>query len=99
MRKLGCPARRIRQGDTTTPWWFPSETKGGSMMEDRLVFPIPPGTHWSDAKPIVLPRHTHDDPAQMKEIEDGGALRATSSPQSSPRIKKIKPALATTSKR
>ncbi len=31
-------SKRIRQGDTTTPWWFPSETKGGSMMEDRLVF-------------------------------------------------------------
>src|SRR5262249_13786325 len=47
--------KRIREGDTTTPWWFPSETKGGMMQEDRLVFPIPPGTHWSDAKPIVLP--------------------------------------------
>jgi hypothetical protein len=50
--------KRIRAGDTTTPWWFPAETKGGAMMDDRLVFPIPPGTHWSDAKPIVLPRHT-----------------------------------------
>jgi hypothetical protein len=47
--------KRIREGDTTTPWWFPSQTSGGAMMEDRLVFPIPPGTHWSDAMPIVLP--------------------------------------------
>ena len=47
--------RRIREGDATTPWWFPSQTTSGSIREDRLVFPIPPGTHWSDAKPIVLP--------------------------------------------
>jgi hypothetical protein len=24
-------------------------------MDDRLVFPIPPGTHWSDVKPVILP--------------------------------------------
>jgi hypothetical protein len=47
--------RRIREGDTTTPWWFPAETTGGSIGEGRLVLPIPPGTHWSDAKPIILP--------------------------------------------
>jgi hypothetical protein len=48
--------RRIRAGDTTTPYWFPSQTTGGSIREDRLVLPIPPGTHWSDAKPLVLPQ-------------------------------------------
>jgi hypothetical protein len=47
--------KRIRSGDATTPWWFPSQTSGGSIREDRLVLPIPPGTHWSDAKPLVLP--------------------------------------------
>jgi hypothetical protein len=47
--------KRIRAGDTTTPWWFPSQTTGGAIREDRLVLPIPPGTHWSDAKPVVLP--------------------------------------------
>jgi hypothetical protein len=47
--------KRIRQGDTTTPWWFPSETSNGAIRENRIVLPIPPGTHWSDAKPIVLP--------------------------------------------
>jgi hypothetical protein len=47
--------RRIHAGDTTTPWWYPSQTTSGSLREDRLVFPIPPGTHWRDAKPIVLP--------------------------------------------
>jgi hypothetical protein len=47
--------RRIRAGDTTTPYWFPSQTTSGSIREDRLVLPIPPGTHWRVAKPIVLP--------------------------------------------
>jgi hypothetical protein len=47
--------RRIRQGDTTTPLWFPSTTSGGSIREDRLVFPIPPGVHWSDELPRILP--------------------------------------------
>jgi len=47
--------KRIRSGDETTPWWFPSKTAGGSIREDRIVLPIPPGTHWSDAKPLVLP--------------------------------------------
>ena len=47
--------KRIRPEDVTTPWWFPSQTGGGSIREDRIVLPIPPGTHWSDAKPMVLP--------------------------------------------
>jgi hypothetical protein len=37
------------------PYWFPSQTGAGAIGEDRLVLPIPPGSHWSDAKPIVLP--------------------------------------------
>jgi hypothetical protein len=48
--------RRIRAGDATTPYWFPSQTTSGSIREDRLVLPIPPGTHWSEAMPVVLPR-------------------------------------------
>src|SRR5687768_2891308 len=47
--------RRIREGDVITPYWFPAETRGGMMNEARLVLPIPPGTSWQDAKPIVLP--------------------------------------------
>ena len=47
--------RRIREGDTETPYWFPAETSGGAVRENRLVLPIPPGMHWSDAKPSVLP--------------------------------------------
>jgi hypothetical protein len=47
--------KRIRSGDVSTPWWFPSETSGGAVKENRVVLPIPPGTHWSEAKPLVLP--------------------------------------------
>jgi hypothetical protein len=47
--------RRIVAGDTTTPYWFPSQTGSGAIREDRLVLPIPPGTNWHDAKPIMLP--------------------------------------------
>jgi hypothetical protein len=50
--------RRIRAGDSgekATPYWFPSQTTSGAIREDRIVLPIPPGTHWRDAKPIVLP--------------------------------------------
>ena len=53
--------KRIRSGDTGdlneggTPWWFPSETRGGAMGASRVALPIPPGTRWFDAKPVVLP--------------------------------------------
>ena len=47
--------RRVRGDDTTTPYWFPSLTKSGAVREDRIVLPIPPGTHWRDCKPVVLP--------------------------------------------
>jgi N-acetylglutamate synthase-like GNAT family acetyltransferase len=67
--------RRIRAGDHATPYWFPSQTSSGSIREDRLVFPIPPGTHWSDAKPIVLPTTVVDEPRQAA-LPDGNRARA-----------------------
>ena len=45
--------KRIREGDTTTPWWFPAKTDAGAMREDRLVLPIPPGKQWSDEMPVL----------------------------------------------
>jgi hypothetical protein len=48
--------KRIRSGDETTPYWFPSQTSSGSIREDRLVLPIPPGMRWSDEMPRVLPQ-------------------------------------------
>ena len=47
--------KRIRSGDTRTPWWYPYETTGGSMMEGRIVLPLPPEMGWQDAAPVVLP--------------------------------------------
>lgn len=47
--------KRIRAGDATTPFWFPSKTEGGALREDRIILPIPPGVHWSDVMPVVLP--------------------------------------------
>jgi len=53
--------RRINDGDTVTPYWYPSMTNQGAIREDRLVFPIPPGTHWSEVQAVALP--TRDKPA------------------------------------
>jgi GNAT superfamily N-acetyltransferase len=47
--------KRIREGDEVTEYWYPHQTSGGAVAEDRIVLPIPPGTHWRDAKPLVLP--------------------------------------------
>ena len=48
--------KRIRRGDAATPWWFPSKTAGGSLREDRIVLPIPPGVKWSDDLPRLYPQ-------------------------------------------
>lgn len=66
--------RRVREGDTTTPWWFPSQTKSGAIREDRLVLPIPPGTHWRDAKPIILPGMKIE-PEAPKTLPGGAPVR------------------------
>jgi hypothetical protein len=47
--------RRVRENDDSTPYWFPAKTECGAIGEDRIVLPIPPGTHWRDAKPLLLP--------------------------------------------
>lgn len=47
--------KRIREGDTTTAYWFPSQTGAGAIREDRLALPIPAGVHWSEVMPVVLP--------------------------------------------
>ncbi|MBA3272623.1 MAG: GNAT family N-acetyltransferase [Chthoniobacterales bacterium] len=46
--------KRIRAGDTQTPWWFPAKTDGGVMRADRIVLPIPPGLRWSDEMPAII---------------------------------------------
>jgi hypothetical protein len=61
--------RRIREGDTTTPWWFPAKTDQGAMREDRLVLPIPPGLHWSDAMPVLVATSSGETPKPRKARE------------------------------
>ena len=46
--------RRVHQGDGCD-WWYPSQTTGGSIREDRLVLPIPPGSDWAESRPLLLP--------------------------------------------
>jgi Acetyltransferase (GNAT) family len=45
--------KRIRANDTTTPFWFPSETRGGLMDASRIALPIPPGMKWDDDLPML----------------------------------------------
>ena len=47
--------RRIDAGDARTPLWYPFQTNGGAMRADRLAFPIPPGTHWSEVTAVAAP--------------------------------------------
>lgn len=68
--------KRIREGDTGnpaeggTPYWFPGVTGAGAIGEDRIVLPIPPGTHWSDAKPVVLPEGPLNRGDEIRLLED-----------------------------
>src|SRR5687767_877961 len=74
--------RRVRDGDEGssggsggTPYWFPSQTSGGAVGEDRIVLPIPPGTHWRDAKPLVLPGLPAAQPDLPKTLPGGAPVR------------------------
>jgi hypothetical protein len=66
--------RRIRDNDDSTPYWYPSQTKNGALRQDRLVLPIPPGTHWRDAKPVVLPS-IEVQPELPKTLPGGAPVR------------------------
>jgi hypothetical protein len=60
--------KRVRAGDEVTPWWFPSQTGGGAIREDRLVLPIPPGLTWSDEMPVLLPIDHSPLPTEPKRL-------------------------------
>lgn len=65
--------RRIRDNDDSTPYWFPAKTEAGAVGEDRIVLPIPPGTHWRDPMPTILPGLPAPSPELSKTLP-GGAL-------------------------
>jgi ribosomal protein S18 acetylase RimI-like enzyme len=65
--------KRVRAGDTTTPWWFPSETRGGLMDASRIALPIPPGMTWRDDLPRLLP--TIEGPPQIEQTTTPRASR------------------------
>jgi N-acetylglutamate synthase-like GNAT family acetyltransferase len=47
--------KRIVDRDTETKWWYPCKTEGGALGADRIVFPIPPGVHWSEVTAPEIP--------------------------------------------
>ena len=47
------------------------------MREDRLVFPIPAGTHWSGAKPILLPGMVPEEPKRLPSPRQKRAKHAS----------------------
>ena len=47
--------KRIVEGDAETRWWYPFQTNSGAIRQDRIVFPIPPGTHWSEVTAVAVP--------------------------------------------
>jgi hypothetical protein len=63
-----------------TPYWFPSQTSSGAIREDRLVFPIPPGTSWGDVMPRVLPAGAKEKKMLTNE-ERSGQLPTAGAPK------------------
>ena len=79
--------RRVR-ADDDHPYWYPHQTRGGSIREERLVFPIPPGTRWSDAKPVVLPEEAR----KPKELIEQERLQLEASREEKKRLRREKAA-------
>ena len=59
--------KRICEGDEVTPYWYPFQTNSGAIREDRLVFPIPPGTHWKEVQAVAVPARVAQPPALPAE--------------------------------
>jgi hypothetical protein len=72
--------KRIVSGDAETKWWYPHQTNQGAIREDRLVFPIPPGTHWSEVTAVATPK---DEGGRMKDEKKRRKLPGPSRPSSS----------------
>ena len=50
-----------------TPYWYPFQTNAGAIREDRLVFPIPPGTHWRDVEAVAVPTAADGEPKELSK--------------------------------
>jgi hypothetical protein len=79
--------RRIRENDTSTPWWFPAKTDQGAMREDRLVLPIPPGLRWSDPMPVLQASETGEPSGKSRRVRqlEGAAKDGPQEPTKKPR--------------
>jgi len=92
--------KRIRENDTGdvtaggTPFWYPCVTNGGEMRQDRVAFPIPPGVHWSDVLPVVLPESSREPIAMSGTAEDVGGGEITRSNGQHSNTAEAKPKLA-----
>jgi hypothetical protein len=73
--------RRVVEGDAT-PWWYPSQTSGGAIRADRLVFPIPPGIHWRDIRPadVTPPEIPRDGQPRLAAPVERRAARTKPAP-------------------
>jgi ribosomal protein S18 acetylase RimI-like enzyme len=77
--------KRIVEGDHETKWWYPFQTNSGAIRQDRIVFPIPAGTHWRDVRPVEIP----DARAKIPSLPEPKKAKAKS-----PLPRKPRPALA-----
>ncbi len=47
-KRIDAGQSHIGDRQSAIPYWYPFQTNAGAIREDRVVFPIPPGTHWRD---------------------------------------------------
>ena len=72
--------KRITEGGDVTPYWYPFQTNGGAMRADRLAFPIPPGTHWSEVAAMAVPMVDADGNA-VKALPAAKKMRCKAKPK------------------
>jgi hypothetical protein len=75
--------KRIVEGDVETKWWYPFQTAGGALRADRVVFPIPEGTHWRDVTAVELTeaKQIQDSPRRHGDTEAAKTAKRASVPQ------------------
>ena len=61
------------------------------MREDRLVLPIPPGTHWKDAMPVLIPEFQNKSGLGIlpEQSRRSAAPRGRSGGTPKPRVKQM----------